>query len=647
MGKHTVTFYPDNKKTLVESGTTILSAAISCRIPIDSSCGGDGVCGKCKIVVKKGIVHADDMGFVSVEERRRGVHLACLCLVESDMEVEVPRGSRPDEAGYVSCAAQDVRRQDIFGAAVDIVEAKPLLGDGLFPHDPFVSKIYLELPKPSFDDKISDLERLYRSIEEKIGECGLETSLANVRQIGGLLRASDWNVAAALGRRGSFVEVISVDPGERSAKNYGFAFDIGTTTLSAQLVDLNTRRVLGTKAVSNKQAAYGSDVITRIIYAQEEGGLEALHRAVAFAMNEMIRAMIDEHGVDLNDVTCAAVAGNTTMTHLLLRIDPTHIRQEPYIPAANVLPVMKAHEAGIAIHPHGLLFCLPGVASYVGGDITAGVVACDIRRTDGINLLIDIGTNGEIVLGGAEWLISCAASAGPAFEGSGMSCGLRASRGAIQDVGFNPKTRRLEYTTIGGDKPSGICGSGYISLVSKLLECGVLDKNGRINTSAKDKRLRRRGDGAEYVVVFAEESATGCDIVLTEGDLDNLKRAKAAIYAAISILLRHMGVAPDSLGRIFVAGGFGTSLDIDCAVRIGLLPDVARDKFVFVGNSALAGARLCLLSSQAMETSKEVARGITYFELSTDAEYMDEYTAALFFPHTDLGRFPSVHGLSR
>jgi uncharacterized 2Fe-2S/4Fe-4S cluster protein (DUF4445 family) len=330
------------------------------------------------------------------------------------------------------------------------------------------------------------------------------------------------------------------------------------------------------------------------------------------------------------------------MIHLLLRIDPTYIRQEPYVPTANIIPVIKASEAGIKINPHGLLYCVPGVASYVGGDITAGVVACNMHQSKDVNLLIDIGTNGEIVLGNSEWLMSCAASAGPAFEGSGMSSGMRAVRGAIGAVKIKDGALDVTLTTIGGDKPRGLCGSGYIDLVCELLKIGVLDKNGKINRTVRHKRVREGGAGYEFVVANADESGTDADIVVTDADLDNLKRAKAAIYSGIAILVRHMDMKMDDIHKIYIAGGFGTSLNIENAIQIGLIPDLKRDKYIFVGNSSLAGARQSILSRQALNVAEEVSKNITYFELSTDLQYMDEYMAALFFPHTDLGKFPSV-----
>lgn len=641
MKKCVVTFIPDNKKVVVDQGTTLLAAAISAHIHLNSSCGGDGVCGKCRVFVKGGFVHAEPTGRITPEDRERGAHLACQALVESDIEVQIPPESRLDLSG-LSKEELSLRLRGVFSQAEEIQEPGVGLPGDALKRSPLVKKFYFELPKPDFDDKLSDLERICRALEGETGARPIHTGLANVRRLGSLLRSCDWKATVAVAQKEEALDILAIEPGRTCERNFGFVFDIGTTTITAQLVDLNSSKVLGTKVTYNRQATFGSDVITRIIYAEESDGLEKLHHAIIDVMNEMIETFAQEHAVDLNDATCLSVAGNTTMIHLLLRIDPTHIRQEPYVPTANLIPVVKAAEAGIKINPHGLLFCVPGVASYVGGDITSGVLACSMQKSKDVNLLIDIGTNGEIVLGNKEWMIACAASAGPAFEGSGMSCGLRAVRGAIEGVEIIPKTLDVEYTTIGADAPKGICGSGYIDIVCELLKHGVLDKNGKINRSVKNKRVRPGKDGYEFVLTFAEAQGQENDTVITDADLDNLKRAKGAIYSAIALLVRHMGIAMSALKRIFIAGGFGTSLDIESAVQIGLIPDLPRDKFLFVGNSSLAGARMHLLSFEAFKTAQDIARNITYFELSTDPQYMDEYMAALFFPHTDIKRFPSV-----
>ena len=640
MEKFKVTFYPDNKTVEAEKGKTILSISLSAGIYINSSCGGDGVCGRCKVILKKGQVLTQPTGRISLEERKQGFYLACLTTIQSDLEIEIPAESRLD---FDKLTPQELalRLKGLFSEIEEIEAAEPALAEEIFVHSPLATKLYLELPPPNLEDKISDLERLYRQIRRINDIPIMQTGLANIRRLGELLRSSDWKVTVTLGKRNGTTEIVFIEPGDHTDNNFGMCFDIGTTTISGQLVDLNTKKVLGTKATYNKQASFGSDVITRIIYAQKQEGLERLHHAVIDSMNHMLQELIHEHNIDLNDVNCVLCAGNTTMAHLLLRVDPTYIRKDPYVATANFVPTIRASEAGIKINPRGLLSCVPGVSSFVGGDVVAGVFACGLDKEEDLCILIDIGTNGEIVLGNREFLISASASAGPAFEGSGVTCGMRSSRGAIQKVKISPLDFNVSYNTIGDSKPCGICGSGYIDIIAEMLEAGILDKDGKIK-KIDNKRIRDGEFTREFVVAFKEEAGTVSDIVITESDIENLKRAKAAIYSATASLVRHMGLEFDQVKKFFIAGGFGTSIDINSAVKIGLLPDLGRDRFVFVGNSSLSGARQALLSYDAMKKANEIAQKITYFELSVEAGYMDEYMAALFFPHTDLSRFPTV-----
>jgi len=639
MQKFKITFLPDNKSVLAEKDRTILSAAISAGVYINSVCGGDGVCGRCKVILKKGQVSEQPNGIITEEERKNNIYLACLTNIHSDLEVEVPESSRLN-FDKLSPKELEERLGGLYSKAEDIQPVELKSKDGLFKHSPFATKIYLELPGPTLNDSVSDLERIYRALRGYENFPVIQTGLFNIRQLGELLRDSEWKVTLTLGKRNDTVEIVLVEPGDTTGRNFGLCFDIGTTTISGQLVDLNSKKILGTKATYNQQATFGNDVITRIVYAGQSDGLEKLHEAVCNSMNQIIRELIQENKVDLNDVNCIVCSGNTTMIHLLLSVDPAHIRKEPYVPTANFLPVLRAAEAGININPRGLLSCVPGVSSYVGGDTTAGVLSSGIYQKDELCMLIDIGTNGEIVLGNKDFLVACAASAGPAFEGSGVTSGMRASSGAVQKISINKENFEVSYSTIGDRKPRGICGSGYIDLLSSMLESGIIDKGGKIKIGGK--RIRQTETGKEFVVCFKDETDGLTDIVITEADIENLKRSKAAIYSATAILVKHMGLSFTEISKIFIAGGFGTYLDIERAIRIGLLPDLPRSKFIFIGNSALAGANQILLSNQAMVMADILASKITYFELSVDPGYMDEYGQALFFPHTDLTKFPSV-----
>ena len=642
MSDCTVTFYPDEKKIRVAKGTDILDAAAGAGIYINSSCGGEGVCGRCKVIVKSGNVLSEPTGRISREEQEKGYVLACRSTIHSDIEVEVPPATRLRKEQILTEEAKIERMAGVFSKAEKIGKDIEIKERKVFTHSPLATKLFLKLSPPTINDNISDLERLYREIRQNVDIPIIQTGLANVKKMGRLLRESNWQATVTLGKRNGTTEVVFIEPGDTSKRNYGISLDIGTTTIAANLVDLNTRKTLGTKASHNRQVTYGDDVITRIIYAEKSDGLEKLHHLVIDTVNELISSLVSENEINLNDVTCVTCAGNTIMTHLLLRVDPTYIRREPYVPIANFMPVIRASESGIKINPRGLLACLPGVSSYVGGDITAGVFASGIDETEKISILIDLGTNGEIVLGNREWLVCCSSSVGPAFEGSGVHSGVKAMEGAIQKVEINPKNYDVQYSTIGRTKPIGICGSGYIDCLAELSKTGVIERSGKIKEDIKTQRIRKSSEGLEFILVEASESATGEDIVITQVDITNLILAKGAIYTGVQVLVKKVNMEMEKIEKIYIAGGFGNYLNIKKAIWIGLLPDLPQDRFEYVGNTSLAGAKFALLSYDAMIKIREIAKKMTYVELSVEPSYMNEYTGSLFLPHTDIARFPTV-----
>jgi len=641
MNRCRITFQPGDKVAVVAEGTDLLAAAITAGLPIYSSCGGEGVCGRCKVRARGAFI-TEPRGQLSEEERAAGYVLACRTTAQGDVEVEAPPESRMEREQILTETARVGRLVGLFSEA-GAVERDLEVGEReVFTHTPLATKLFLNLPPPTLEDSVSDLDRLYREIRRSRDIPSMQIGLANVKRLGGLLRGSDWRVTTTLGKRNGTVEVVLVEPGDTSARNYGAAVDIGTTTIVADLIDLNSGAVLGTRATQNRQASYGEDVISRIIYAEKEEGLERLHHAVVDAVNDQIASLVGEAGVDLNDVTCAVCAGNTTMTHLLLKVDPSFMRREPYVPPANAVPVVRAAEAGIKINPRGLLSCVPGVSAYVGGDIAAGVLASGLDEAEAPCMLIDIGTNGEIVLGNREWLVCCSSSAGPAFEGGGVECGMRAMQGAIQRVQIDPDTCEVHVATVGGAPAVGICGSGYIDCLGEMFGAGIIDKQGKIQGDAPCARVRRVEDQWTFTLVPASESGTGRDIRVTQADVDNLIRSKGAVYAAARMLVAKMGMSFDDVHHIYLGGGFGNYLNVRRSVRIGLLPDVPREKYVFLGNTSLAGARLALLSYEAMRKVHEIAERMTYVELCADPAYPDQFVASLFLPHTDIDLFPTV-----
>jgi len=612
-----VTFLPDGRQTFVEEGETLLQAAQRARIYIQSLCGGEGTCGKCKVIVKGGNFRTKRTPLIPEGEAREGYVLACQTFPEGDLQVEVPLESRIEEAHTV---------EDI------ILKAEPKVR--VETPNPLTKKVLVSMPPPSLEDNISDLDRLRRELRHQgFGRVGVE--LGQLREISEALREGDFKATATLGReeRGGW-RLVKVEPGNRTGAHFGVAVDVGTTTVVAQLVDLRTGKVLGTKGTYNSQARYGEDVITRSIHA-EKGGLGELQEAVVGDIGRLISSLCEGVGISPADISALVCAGNTVMMHLLLGVNPKYIRKEPYIPVFSLPPVVRAGEIGLEIVSDALLYCLPSVASFVGADIVAGVLASGMAREERLSMLMDMGTNGETVLGNSEFLVCCSCSAGPAFEGGGIRFGMRASRGAIQRVELTPDLE-VFVSTVDGVRPRGICGSGMIDSMAEFLRRGVINRAGKFNEDllGRTERLRKGEDGLEFVLVWAEESAIGRDIVLTQADIDNLIRSKAAVYAGAKVLLEKVGFDFDAVERVYVAGGFGNFLNIEKAIEVGLLPDLPRERFEYIGNSSLAGARLCLLSEEAFEEAMEIASKMTYIELSVDSAFYEQFVAELFLPHT-------------
>ena len=639
MSQHRVIFWPEGKAVPVEEGKTLLEAADMGGVHINNLCGGQGVCGQCKVKIINGTVDKDlkSIPLLSLDEIQQGYVLACQTPVRDNLEVEIPLEARLEGEQIL------MEGETLTFSIPEEIERPAQEEAGVSFYSPLTMKMHLKLPFPTLEDNLSDLERIYREIQRKANVADPEIELHKIRGLARILRKNEMRITVTLGRKNSKFKIIQIEGGDTLKRNFGIALDIGTTTVVAQLVDMNSKEILGTKASHNRQSRYGEDVISRIVYACHRNGMEPLNKAVIENIGDLVKSLAREKGVDLNEITAAMAAGNTTMTHLLLGMEPCFIRTEPYIPTATSFPVMKASEVWIPINPDGLFVCMPCVSSYVGGDITAGVLASGMGDSSRLSMLMDFGTNGEIVLGNNEWLVCCSASVGPAFEGGGLKCGMRATKGAIQTVWIS--NGDVHYNTIGDGKPRGICGSGVIDIMSELFKNKWIQPDGKFNTEKDNSRIRQTEEGKEFVVVWADESEGGNDIAITECDIGNLIKSKAAVFAAATVLAKSVGVDFKDINQIFIAGGFGNYLNVEKAILIGLLPDLPPGRFRFIGNSSLAGARIALLSNHAFEKAQEIAKRMTYFELSVNPDFMNEFIAALFLPHTNQNLFPSLRGL--
>jgi uncharacterized 2Fe-2S/4Fe-4S cluster protein (DUF4445 family) len=629
-----ITFNPGRKSIEAPSGAELLDVIHQAGIGIEASCGGEGACGKCLVRIEAGTVGSDRSELLSASQAAQGFVLACKSrILEAPATVGIPEPSL--KSG---------------GQFIDETEVVAINQHGVFPaeriFDPPVSKVLLDVPKPQLQDGLSDLDRLIRAIQNSCGKKEVAVPLPIIRQAAEIVRADEGKTTATIIKNSHRIFVCALESGDRASRHFGIAIDIGTTTVAAQLVDLTGSQALAVRTAYNGQIDCGLDVISRINYARKPERLEELRAKVLKTINHLVQAACRACAVDPREVTSAVAAGNTTMTHLLLGLSPEHIRREPYTPTVMQSLTLTAREIGIEISPEAMVYIPPAVGSYVGGDIASGILCTGIASgSEKVNLFIDIGTNGELAIGNQEFLLACACSAGPAFEGGGIECGMRAAGGAIDKVSIDPGSGIAAYKTIGNLKPAGICGSGMISLLADLFLTGWIDPAGKLNRDRKSDAIRIEGRQAQFVIVPAEDSATGKPITISESDIENIIRAKAAIYAACSLMLEQVGLDFAHLDAIYIGGGFGRFLDIEKAVIIGLLPDLPREKYHYLGNSSLMGACKTLVSQQSRERQLALCRRMTYLELNTNPAYMDQYTGALFLPHTDIRRFPSINDL--
>lgn len=641
--RHRVRFLPIDRTFHASKGESILDVAMKSGVYLNASCGGNGTCGRCRVTITSGRVSSLPDGAIAGDECNGEVRLACTSYPRGDVSVTIPLESQID-------------RTALKNSAQERHVLSPSRANGLvkgWSFDPPTIKKHLKLRPPSPDDNVSDAARLLLAIKDRT-KIDASFDLDVLDGLSRKLREANWSVTVTLHHAAKEWKILNVEEGNREDRNYAVAVDIGTTTVCAQLLDVAVDgsgpeakdraegRVVEESSDYNGQISYGEDVISRIMYAQKPGGLERLKGSVLNTINQLIDEMVKQAGVDIHDLTHLTLAGNTTMTHLALGLDPRYLMLDPYVPTATDIPPLEAEKIGLRGGRKAVARFFSSVASYVGGDVVAGVLGSGMFQRDGVALFIDVGTNGEIVVGNNEWLTCASCSAGPAFEGGGISSGVRAVAGAIEQVRINPSTFEPMLLTIGKRKPIGICGSGLIDAVAELFEARLIEQNGKFNRSAGTGRIREQRGTWEYVICYSDDTAIGRDIVLTEPDIDNIMRAKAAIYAGCRVLLENVGLDMQDIERVIIAGGFGHHVGLEKAKIIGLLPDIPDNRFLFLGNGSLLGARLGCLSYRLGKEAKAIAERMTNIELSNSRSFMDEFVAAMFIPHTDEHAFPDV-----
>jgi len=585
-----ITFHPFKVTVEIPSGSSLLDAVKAAQLPLNTACGGKGTCGDCIVRILSGKHQQKQTAALSDDLRSKGFVLACQTSVSSDMQILLPQF----EEISITCLTDNILED---GKAKNI--------SGVLRLDPPIKKLSIKLPSPSLKDNYSDLKRLERELNKRADVQNPEYEFSVLKKLAAAVRDDQGRISLVIFRSQEQDTIIDIEPAAAVKNILGIACDIGTSTVALHIVDLEEGKILGTAASVNQQIKCGEDIISRIEYARKPGRLQELQSLIIGTINQLLKKAAESTAVSIQDIYSASITGNTTMLHLLLN-------------------------------------CAPAVGSYVGGDITAGLLSTPILQdSKGISLFIDAGTNGELVVGNRDWLMTCACSAGPAFEGRGIQCGMPAMDGAIEGISLE-KNGRVKYHVIGQIKPKGICGSGLVDLIAELFTRDYIDRHGKFILNKIQNRMIEREERKGFLIEEGNRTFWGNDLFITENDISHLIRTKAAVFAAGSLLLKQVGLEFKDIQSVYLAGGFGQNLNIENAIRIGLLPDLERGRFSYIGNSSLLGAYLILMCDENRNIVHELADKMTYMELNTEPAYMNEYTGALFLPHTDMKLFPSV-----
>ncbi len=618
-------------------GETLLETARAANVAIDAPCSGNGSCGKCRVKLLEGSVEGLQTSHITDEDYAAGWRLSCASKVTSDVTVLVPDIASAYQSRMKTADLSTGEEIAIFTRLEEDLKAAGVA----FSNDFVETEVAMEAP--TLEDTMPDTERLTLALQDALGCQEVRLSYPAVHKLAAVLRQSGFRVTAAGTLHDGVMQVMDLRPFDAPQPMCGLAIDIGTTTVSAVLMDLKTGKLLAKGSGGNGQIRYGADVINRIVEQGRPGGVERLQKAIVEeTLQPLTRALCRSAGVEAERILRCCVASNTTMNHLLLGVDADPVRMEPYIPTFFRWDGLKAGDIRLIANPDARVVLAPNIGSYVGGDITAGTLTSRIWDKDEFSLFIDLGTNGEIVFGNRDFMMSCACSAGPAFEGGDISCGMRATDGAVEAVTIDRETLEPVLSIVGkpGQKPVGICGSGIIDVIAELYRTSAISAKGHF--VRENRRILRDEHGmGRYVLAFGSESETGREIAITEVDIECFIRAKGAIFSAIHIMLSSLDMDVSVLEHIYVAGGIGSGINMDNAVRIGMFPDVDRELFTYIGNSSLAGAYALTLSTAAEEKVQQLASNMTYLELSTEPRYMEEFVAACFLPHTDRELFPS------
>ena len=618
------------------AGDNLLELARRANVAIDAPCSGNGSCGKCRVKLIEGEVETFKSRHITDEEYEAGWRLSCNCKVLTDCVCFVPDIASAYQSRMKTADLSSPKEVAIFEDCQTQLRSSGVSFENNF------RAVVITMAEPTLDDTMPDNERFSWAIQEALGVEKVKIPFSVMVKLAHTLRAYNWTVCVKGEVQGDTFLCMDVCDSADTAI-VGCAIDIGTTTVTMVLCDLASGKILAKGSSGNGQIRYGADVINRIIEQGREGGKKKLQDAIIKeTLTPIIANLCRSAKISTRSILRLCVAANTTMNHLFVGVDAESVRMEPYIPSFFGWEGLLAGDLKLPANPLAQVQIAPNIGSYVGGDITAGTLAAGLWDQDEMSLFIDLGTNGELVFGNRDFLMSCACSAGPAFEGGDISCGMRATDGAVEACVIDKETMEPALTVIGdpGQKVVGICGSGIIDIISELYRCGIINARGLF--SREGDRVRRDHHGmGRYVIADSHESETGREVSINEVDIDNFIRAKGAIFSAIDILLQSVDMTPECIDKVYVAGGIGSGINMKNAVNIGMLPDVELEKFHYIGNSSLTGAYAMVLGDGANAKCNEIMANMTYLELSTYPGYMDSFVAACFIPHTDSSLFPS------
>ena len=618
------------------AGDNLLELARRANVAIDAPCSGNGSCGKCRVKLIEGQLETIPSRHITDDEYEAGWRLSCNCKVVTDCVVFVPDIASAYQSRMKTADLSSPKEIAIFEDCQNQLKESGIEFTNNF------RAVVVQMEEPTLDDTMPDNERLTWAIQSQLGVANVKIPYCVMVKMAQTLREHNWNVCVKGELAGDTFTCMEICSAEDTAI-VGCAIDIGTTTVTMVLTDLESGKLLAKGSSGNGQIRYGADVINRIIEQGRPGGKKKLQDAILKeTLNPIIANLCRTANISARSILRLCVAANTTMNHLFVGVDAEPVLMEPYIPSFFAWEGLTAGDLKLPANPLASVLVAPNIGSYVGGDITAGTLAAGLWDKDEMSLFIDLGTNGEIVFGNRDFLMSCACSAGPAFEGGDISCGMRATDGAIEACTIDKDTMEPNLSIIGepGQKPVGICGSGIIDIISELFRTGIINARGLF--SREGERVKRDAHGmGRYVLASASESETGREIAINEVDIDNFIRAKGAIFSAIDTLLSAVDMTVDMIDNVYVAGGIGSGINMANSVNIGMLPDVELSKYHYIGNSSLTGAYAMVMSDEANAKCTEVGANMTYLELSTHPGYLDSFVAACFLPHTVASLFPN------